>query len=83
MGKASAGWIRRGIRKRSSSISQCRIIWQCTFRLVDVCDNNAANSVDDCVVTVRGVGVKGEGAGGSHTEISGAAVRWVVSVLGE
>ncbi len=30
---------------------------------VDVCDSDAANSVNDCVEFVRGVGVKGEGAG--------------------
>ncbi len=50
---------------------------------VDVCNSNATNSVDDCVVLVRGVGVKGEGAGGHHAEVSGAAVSWVGSVLGE
>ena len=50
---------------------------------VDVCDSNAANSVDDCVEFVGGVGVKREGAGGCHTEVSSAAVSCVGSVLGE
>ncbi len=50
---------------------------------VDICDSNAADSVDDCVVLVRGVGVKGEGAGGRHTEVSSAVVSWSGSVLGE
>ncbi len=50
---------------------------------VDVCDSNATNSIDDSVVLVRGVGVKGEGAGGSHAVVSGAVVRWMCSVLGE
>jgi hypothetical protein len=50
---------------------------------VDVCNSNAANSIDDCEVLVRGVGVKGEGASGCHVEVSGAAVRWVGSVLGK
>jgi hypothetical protein len=50
---------------------------------VDVCDSNAANSVDDCAEFVRGVGVKREGAGGRLAEVSGAAVSWVGSVLGK
>ncbi len=50
---------------------------------VDVCDSNAADSVDDCVEFVGGVGVKREGAGGRHSEASGAAVSCVGSVLGE
>ncbi len=50
---------------------------------VDVCDSNAANSVDDGVEFVRGVGVKGEGAGGHHTEVSSSAFSWMGSVLGK
>ena len=50
---------------------------------VDVCNSNAANSIDDCVEFVGGVGVKREGAGGRHSEVSGAAVSCVGSVLGE
>ncbi len=50
---------------------------------VDICDSNAANSIDDCVVLVRGIGVKGEGAGECHAEVSSAAVSWLGSVLGE
>jgi hypothetical protein len=50
---------------------------------VDVCDSNAANSVDDCVEFVGGVGVKREGAGGCHLEVSSAAVSCVGSVLGK
>ena len=50
---------------------------------VDVCDSNAANSVDDCVEFVGGVGVKREGAGGCHSEVSGAAVSCVGSVMGK
>jgi hypothetical protein len=50
---------------------------------VDVCDSNAANSVDDCVEFVGGVGVKGEGAGGRYSEVNGAAVSCLGSVLGE
>ncbi len=49
---------------------------------VDVCNSNAANCVEDCVVLVRCVGVKGEGAGGHHAGVSGAGVSWVGSVLG-
>ena len=50
---------------------------------VDVSNSNAADSVNDCVEFVGGVGVKREGAGGRHTEISGAGVSCVGSVLGE
>jgi hypothetical protein len=50
---------------------------------VDVCDSNAVDSVDDGVEFVRGVGVKVEGAGGRHAEVSGAAFSWVGSVLGK
>ncbi len=50
---------------------------------VDVSDSNAADSVNDCVEFVGGVGVKREGAGGCHTEVSGAAVSCVGSVLGK
>ena len=50
---------------------------------VDVSDSNAADSVNDCVEFVGGVGVKREGAGGRHSEVSGAAVSCVGSVLGE
>ncbi len=50
---------------------------------VDVCNINAADSVDDCVEFVGGVGVKREGAGGCHSEVSGAVVSCVGSVLGE
>ncbi len=50
---------------------------------VDVGNSDAADSIDYCVVLVRGVGVKGEGAGERHAEVSGAAVSWVGSVLGE
>ncbi len=50
---------------------------------VDVCNSNAANSVNDCVEFVGGVGVKKEGAGGRHLEVSGAAVSCAGSVLGE
>ncbi len=50
---------------------------------VDVSNSNATDSVDDCVEFVGGVGVKREGAGGRHTEVSGAAVSCVGSVLGE
>jgi hypothetical protein len=50
---------------------------------VDVCDSNATDSVDDCVEFVGGVGVKREGAGGHHSEVSGAAVSCVGSVLGK
>ena len=50
---------------------------------VDVCDINFADSVDDCVEFVGGVGVKREGAGGRHLKVSGAAVSCVGSVLGE
>ncbi len=34
---------------------------------VDISDSNAADSVNDCVEFVGGVGVKREGAGGCHT----------------
>jgi hypothetical protein len=50
---------------------------------VDVSNSNAADSVNDCVEFVGGVGVKREVAGGSHTEVSDTAVSCVGSVLGE
>ncbi len=50
---------------------------------VDDCNSNAADSVDDCVEFVGGDGVKREGAGGHHSEVSSAAVSCVGSVLGE
>ncbi len=50
---------------------------------LDVPNSNAADSVNDCVEFVGGVGVKREGAGGCHTEVSGTAVRCVGSVLGK
>ncbi len=50
---------------------------------VVVCNSNATNSVDDCVEFVGGVGVKREGAGGCHSEVSGAAVSCVGSVMGK
>jgi hypothetical protein len=50
---------------------------------VDICNSNATGSIDDCVVLVRDVGVKGEGAGRRHAEISGDVVSYVGSVLDE
>ncbi len=50
---------------------------------VDVCNSDTAGSVDNCVEFVGGVGVKGEGAGGCHVEVSGTAISCVGSVLGE
>ncbi len=49
---------------------------------VDICNSYAADSADDCVEFVGGVGVKREGAGGRHLEVSGTAVSCVGSVLG-
>ncbi len=53
------------------------------IHLVDVSNSNAADSINDCVEFVGGVGVKREGSGGCHVEVSGAAVSCVGSVLGE
>ncbi len=50
---------------------------------VDVSDSNASDPVNDCVEFVGDVGVKREGAGRRHTEVSGAAVSCVGSVLGK